>query len=319
MRIGILEPSLFSKKAIGHLQRLGKVERFSGNDLDVFLRAQEVLFVRLGYFIDGTFLDMAKKIRFLCSPTTGLNHIDVASATKRNIEIVSLRGEQDFLSQIRATPEHAFGLVIALLRNYKHAFLSAENPQWDRDRYRGEELFGNSVGIIGFGRVGRILAKYFSCFGSEVLFWDIDSTIKETANAYRAESLEQLLGRAKIVIMAASYTEQNERFFGEHYIDMLDGKYFVNISRGELLDEEYLVEKIESATVKGVALDVISRENNSPNLAKLIELTEKRNLILTPHVGGATYCSMAKTEEFIASKLLKIIGGNSASLEKYCL
>ena len=111
-------------------------------------------------------------------------------------------------------------------------------------------------------------------------------------------------------MLSASYSKQNERFFGRRYIDSLEGKYFVNISRGELVDEAYLVKKLEDNTIKGVALDVIEDEQTGTNLSRLIALTKTRNLILTPHIGGATYHSMQKTEEFITSKLLDRIGIN---------
>lgn len=304
MQIGILEPFGFSQKAIDKLKHIGQVECFDGNDLDVFVRDKEVLFIRLGHYIDNNFLDRADKLRYLCTPTTGFNHINMDSVFERNVAVVSLKGENDFLAQIRATPEHAFGLALALLRNYKYAFIKSDMVEWNRDAYKGEELFGNTVGIIGFGRIGHILAKYFCCFGVEVYYYDIDPSIPETGHAKRIDTLEELLRLANIIIMAASYSKSNRRFFDKRYIDLLEDKYFVNISRGELIDEEYLIEKIKKSYFKGVALDVIANENISNNMSKFIALAGDRHLILTPHIGGATYESMKKTEEFIADKLI---------------
>lgn len=117
MQIGILEPSDFSSIAIEKLDNVGQVTNFSGENLNIFLRDKDVLFIRLGYVISKDFMSMAKNLKYLCTPTTGLNHIDLQECKARDIEVISLKGEIDFLSTIRATPEHTFGLTLSLLRN----------------------------------------------------------------------------------------------------------------------------------------------------------------------------------------------------------
>jgi D-3-phosphoglycerate dehydrogenase len=305
VQIGILEPSDFSQKAVNKLKNIGNVSCFDGGNLDTFLHDKEILFIRLGHHINNNFLSKTEKLQYLCTPTTGFNHIDMNSVLKRNIIVVSLKGEDAFLSQIRATPEHAFGLVLALLRRYKYAFLTSGRSEWNRDKYKGEELFGNIVGIIGFGRIGNILANWFHCFGAKVYFYDTKPSILKTEHAQRIDALDQMLALVNIVVLAASYSESNRQFLGKRYIDLLKGKYFVNISRGELVDEKYLIEKIKKNFFKGVALDVIESENSDNNLQVLLKLAEDKHLILTPHIGGATYESMRKTEEFIVDKLIE--------------
>ena len=310
MRVGILEPKDFSKKAIKELNELGIVELFDGKDLDGFIADKEIIFIRLGNFIGNDFLEKAKNLKYICTPTTGLNHIDLEACKKRDIKIVSLKDEYEFLSTIRATPEHTFGLVLSLLRNYKEAFLSENNNKWDREKYKGFELYENSVGIIGFGRVGKILAKYFESFGTNVCFYDIDDSICEFHSAIKVSSIEEVINQSNIVILSASYTESNHQFFGRKYIDLLKNKYFINTARGELVDEEYLITKIEQNFFKGIAVDVIQNEQSNNSLEKILELTNTNNLIVTPHIAGATYSSMYRTEEFIVSKLShKTIGG----------
>lgn len=303
MRIGILEPKDFSKRAIKNLNELGIVELFDGIDLDEFIAYKEILFVRLGNFIGNDFLEKAKNLKYICTPTTGLNHIVLEECIKRDVKIVSLKGEYEFLSTIRATPEHTFGLVLSLLRNYKEAFLNQKNNKWDRELYKGFELYGNNVGIIGFGRVGKILAKYFEAFEAKVCFYDIDESIQEIHSAIKLSSIEEVINYSNIVILSASYTESNQQFFDKKYIDLLENKYFINTARGELVDEEYLITKIEQNFFKGVAIDVIQNEQSNNNLDELLNLTNTNNLIVTPHIAGATYSSMYRTEEFIVKKL----------------
>jgi len=306
VQIGILEPKDFSQKAIKDLNELGSLELFDGQNLDEFIGDKEVLFIRLGNFIGNDFLQKAKNLKYICTPTTGLNHIDLEECEKRDIKIVSLKGEYEFLSTIRATPEHTFGLVLSLLRNYKEAFLNQKNNKWDRELYKGFELYENNVGIIGFGRVGKILAKYFETFGAKVYFYDNDDSIKGIHSANKLLRIEEVVNQSNIVILTASYSESNHQFFDKQYIDLLENKYFINTARGELVNEDYLIRKLEQNFFKGIAIDVVQNEQSNSSLYKLLKLTERNNLIVTPHIAGATYSSMNRTEEFMTYKLLQL-------------
>ena len=305
-KIGILEPDYFSEQAIRILEEVGDIFLFDGEDIKDFLRDKEVIFIRLKYYIDDSFLKYASLLEYICSPTTGLTHLDLDEIRKRNINVISLRGESDFLYKIRATPEHLIGLTLALLRNYKRCFLGEQNRLWNRYNHIGEELFKNKIGIIGFGRVGKILAKYFECFGADVFFYDSNQEASEEFSAQRIDSMGELISSVNIILLCASY--EGKRIFNKKHIDMLEGKFFINGSRGELIDEDYLIRKIKSNMIKGIALDVISDENKKTNnLSKFLKLVKGRNFILTPHMAGVTFQSMRKTEEFIALKLTEAL------------
>ena len=307
MQIGILESKNFSQNVLEQLSIIGNVKSFKYDDLNTFIFDKEILFIRLKYFIDKKFLDNAKNLKYICTPTTGLNHIDLEECKKKKIKIISLKGEYNFLSTIRATPEHTFGLTLSLLRNYKTAFLSKQNRQWDREKYKGFELYENSLGIIGFGRVGKLLATYFKAFGVKVYFYDTDDSIQEINNATKVKSIEELIRLSNIVILSASYSEDNYHFFDKKYIDLLQNKYFINTARGELVDENYLIDKIKEDFFKGLAIDVIENEQENNLLSDFLEFAEYKNIIITPHIAGATYNSMYRTEEFILKKLKDIL------------
>lgn len=303
MQIGILEPKDFSQKAMEDIHEIGEISLFDGKDFDNFIVNKEVLFIRLAYFIGKEFLDKAKSLKYICTPTTGLNHLDLEELNTRNIKIISLQNEYEFLKTIRATPEHTFGLVLSLLRNYKNCFLKEENFHWDRDKYKGHELYKKKIGIIGYGRVGSILAKYFKAFDSEILYYDIDLSIKSKI-ASKEKSVKDVITKSDIVILSASYSPEYHQFFDKKKIDLLFGKYFINTSRGELVDEKYLLNKIQDNFFAGVAIDVIQNETNRVNiLQELIKYSQGQNVIITPHIAGATYESMWKTEEYIMKKL----------------
>ncbi len=297
-KVGILESEDFSSVAINILKEKFIVECYNGDGLEHFLRDKYALFVRLKYKIDDTFVENAPRLEVICSPTTGLNHINV----KKNIKVISLKGEQDFLATIRATPEHSFGLAIALLRKYKEAFLRESNREWNRDKYKGEELYNNQIGIIGYGRVGKQLAKYFNAFDAKIYYYDI-MVIENDEMAIRVESIEELCEKSKIIFLCASYSPNLNKKLGDDFFELLKDKYFINTSRGELIDEISFLKFIKSGQYKGIALDVLSDETGKNNLEMFLRLAEGKNVIITPHIAGATFDSMHKTEIYIASKL----------------
>ena len=308
MRIGILEPKDFSEAAKKSLKKLGNIFLFNNNKLSKFIEDKDILFIRLTHLIDKKFLDQSPNLKYICSPTTGLNHIDLRKCKKNGIEVISLKNERNFLKNVRATPEHTFGLTLSLIRHYKKAFLNQKNNKWNKEFFIGSELYKNRIGIIGFGRVGKILSKYFHVFGAKVFFFDKDNSVKGAFGAIKKNSIKDVINNSNIIILSASFSKSNKSFFDKKYIDLLNNKFFINSSRGELIDEDYLISKIKKNFIKGIAIDTISNEQSNNNLKSLLKLSNKHNLIITPHISGTTYNSIHKTEEFIVKKLIKIVG-----------
>lgn len=306
MQIGILEPQDFSLKALTLLNDIGNVSKFQHGKIEDFIADKDVIFVRLNYYLDAHFLKKAKNLKYICSPTTGLNHLDLNYLKINNIKVISLKGESRFLSDIRATPEHTFGLILSLLRNYKKAFYN-NNKLFQRDLFKGNEIFQNSIGIIGFGRVGMLLAKYIQVFGGNCFFYDTDNSKKEIYNSKKLDSIKKLISRSNIICLCASYDDENHEFFDKKYIDLMQNKYFINTSRGELVDELYLIKKIKKNFFKGVAIDVFQNESKQENnLDKFYSINENLNFIMTPHISGATYTSMLRTENFLTKKIVRL-------------
>lgn len=307
MQIGIIEPQDFSLRALALLNDLGNVAKFESGNIGDFLADKEIIFVRLNYYYDTHILSNADKLKYICTPTTGLNHLDLDYLRKKNIKVISLKGELDFLSDIRATSEHTFGLILSLLRNYKGA-IATTKENFSRDLFKGDEIFNNSIGIIGFGRIGRLLAKYIEVFNGNCFFYDIDTTIKEIYGAKKLDSVEELISNCNVITLCASYEVTSNKFFNKAYIDLLKDKFFINTSRGELINEKYLLKKVKENFFKGIAIDVIqdeSKENN--NLDEFLNIDKSINFIITPHIAGATFTSMKRTEEFIAGKLKQLL------------
>lgn len=302
MRIGILEPDGFSAAALARLAAIGSVSCYGGGPRAAFLAEIEALFVRLGHFVGDSLLSEAPGLKIVCSPTTGHTHLDLTALGKRGVAVLSLKGETAFLETIRATPEHTLGLMIALIRNYRLAFQDRQNAHWDRDRCRGEELAGMTVGIIGYGRVGRRVASYLDALGAQVSWCD-PNVENGPPNHERRRSALEVIERSRMVVLAASYAEGQQPVLGLQEISALDGRYFVNTARGELVDELALLDAVEAGRLAGCAVDVIADENGAPARERWIAAAANPSVIVTPHIAGATVTSMRATEEFLVEKL----------------
>nr|MBI1231052.1 hypothetical protein [Cytophagales bacterium] len=262
----------------------------------------EVLIVRLARRIDADILDQLPSLKAMVTATTGLNHIDLEECERRNIAVLSLKGEEEFLKTITATAEHTIALMLNLIRSIPAASASVENGEWDRDQFKGYDLFGKTLGIIGYGRLGKLVKKYALAFGMNVLTYDIKPG--------DFVGLGTLLSQSDIVSLNASYVPENDKMIDSQTFNrMKKSAYFINTARGELVDEQALLDSLNSGQIAGAALDVLNDENNL-NMKEnpIIEYARSnRNLLITPHIGGATYDSMKKTEIFMAKKLKKFI------------
>ena len=116
----------------------------------------DVIYTGLQYYIGRNLMDRYKNLKIIVTPTTGLTHIDLDYAKRRGIDVISLKGETEFLEDIHSTAEHTIALTLSLLRKIPHAF--SKVSEWNRDDFIGSELYGKTIGIIGVGRLGKLPA-----------------------------------------------------------------------------------------------------------------------------------------------------------------
>jgi D-3-phosphoglycerate dehydrogenase / 2-oxoglutarate reductase len=311
----IAESQGFSPNALEILSNVFQVECADLDQAGLKSRIKDVncLWVRLRNYIDRSLIVAAPKLKVIATNTTGLNHIDLKAAAENGIEVVSLRGEVEFLKSIRATAELTIALTLAVLRNLHAAHEHVLAGGWDRVPFKGREIFEKTVGIVGYGRLGSIVAGYFRAFGANVLICDPKLVSQRHVDGFEVRELHDLLAESEIVSLHANYTPANEGFFGRaQFQAMRPDSIFINTARGELVDEAALVEALQEKRLAGAALDVISSEHDqSESLSKLRELARKSgNIILTPHIGGNTFESLSRTEGYLAQKLIRWAGAN---------
>jgi D-3-phosphoglycerate dehydrogenase len=248
----------------------------------------------------------APRLKIIVTPTTGLNHIDVEEARRRRIEVLSVRGETTFLEDVRATAEHTVALMLALLRHVPAAFAHVKSSGWNRDQFKGSELHEKTIGVIGYGRLGRIVARYLRAFDAHVLATDPNVDASLVAPDVALVPLTQLLQEADLVTLHTNLCEKTRGLFGQaEFSTMKRGAWFINTSRGELVDESALLAALRSGQLGGAALDVLCEEHSDGmgNNPLVVYAREHDNLVITPHIGGCTTESMEKTELFLAERL----------------
>ncbi len=316
MKILISESSGFSPAALRTLKPVGEVVPA---DLDragllSAVKNIDILWVRLRNRIDTEVFDAAPQLKVVVTPTTGLNHIDLKEAAKRGIQVVSLKGETDFLKDVRATAELTVGLLLALLRNVPAATTDTVAGRWDRDSFQGRELYGKTAGIVGYGRLGHIVARYLQAFDMRVLVTDPDLDPEDLEPGLTKVSLAKLLAESDIVSLHVNLCDDTCGMFGrEQFEAMQPGAWFINTARGELVDEGALLDALRSGRLAGAALDVLCDENATGMQGHPLIDYAKNNprLIITPHIGGCTRESMEKTERFLAGRLASLIAATA--------
>lgn len=308
IRILNAEPAGYSADARKILHSLGDVEEISllQQDLADALHDKHVLITRLGLRVGREVLDAAPALRVVVSATTGLDHIDLERAAERGVAVLSLRGETEFLRTVRGTAEHTWALLLALIRKIPAAHASVLRGEWTRDSFRGTELGGKSLGIVGVGRLGEKVARYGLCFEMQVHGHD-PSPARVTPGVAYHDSLAELLPLVDVLSLHVPLNSETTRLIGRRELALLrPGALLVNTSRGAVLDEEALLATLRSGHLAGAAVDVLEGETEFPlgRVSPLVEYAKQHDhLLITPHIGGATHESMERAEIFMARKL----------------
>jgi D-3-phosphoglycerate dehydrogenase len=220
----------------------------------------------------------------IVSCTTGTDHID-------NRDIPLLKLEPEDCKDVYSTAEHTMGLMLALLRN---TVQSCGDSEENRDKYMGHTLNGKVLGIVGYGRLGKMVAKYAKAFGMTILTHD-----KQDPD----QNLEDLLTHSDIVTCHLKLNRDTRHYFSYNEFEMMNG-WFINTARGEIVDTEALAEALKNGNVKGVALDVVV---NADVIDTTLNINFSDKVIITPHIGGNTIEDRIKTQEIMKRKLVEFL------------
>jgi D-3-phosphoglycerate dehydrogenase len=307
----LLGESRFALSARAVLERAGDVVRFD-NPQAFLERLPEADAVVLGLelHLRGETLARAERLRVIASRTSQLRHLDVEEAARRGIEVLSIEPDAPALRETTSTAEETIALLLALVRNIPWAFGAVKEERWERVRYGGRELRGKTIGLVGFGRLGRMVAGYAQAFGMRVVAHDpyvAEDDLVE--RGVEPVSLERLLRESDVVSLHCTWSAATRGLIGARELEVMrEDAVLVNTARGEITDEAALLGALESGSIAGAAVDTLAGElPDGGHLVgnALVEYARAHeNLIVLPHLGGATREATERTQLFISERLV---------------
>jgi D-3-phosphoglycerate dehydrogenase len=241
----------------------------------------DAIIIRSATKMTGDLIERADRLKVIGRAGTGVDNVDVPAATKRGIVVVNAPESNSV-----AAAEHTLALVLALCRNVPQAHASLIGGEWARSRFGGTELYGKTLGVIGFGRIGQLVAKRAQAFDMDVVAFDkfVAPERFRELGVEGAETSDELYGRADFVTIHLPKTPETVNWIDADAISkMRDGVRIVNCARGELVDLEALEAALESGKVAGVALDVFPSEPFTDH-----RLFGREGVVVTPHLGAST-------------------------------
>jgi D-3-phosphoglycerate dehydrogenase len=255
--------------------------QMSRADLIAALPSADALIIRSASKVDAEVLAAADKLRIIARAGVGVDNVDIPAATERGIVVVNTPDGNTI-----STAEHTFGLMLALARHIPQGHISMREGKWDRKSFMGVELRGKTLGIVGFGRIGRAVAKRAIAFEMRVIAYDPYIPADVGADlGVEMVSLDDLFARADFITLHALLTpETRDMINRETLAKMKRGVRIIDAARGALIDEPALAEAIRSGQVAGAALDVFAEEPPQPN-NPLIGLP---GVVHTPHLAAST-------------------------------
>src|ERR1700761_6163258 len=260
----------------------------------------EGLVIRSKFNVDRQVIDAGKKLRFIARAGAGLDNIDEAYAKSKNIQLINAsEGNMD------AVGEHCVGLLLALMNHFNTADAEIRAGQWKREANRGYELKGKTVGIIGYGFMGKSFAKKLSGFDVNVIAYDKYKT--DFSDQYAREvSMEEIVKHSDVLSLHVPLTTETKYLVTDEYLFHFKKPiFFINASRGKVAEVQAVLNAIKSGKILGAGLDVLEVEK-FPAVAEQTwydELKQNSKVLLSPHVAGWTFESYRKISEVMAEKL----------------
>ncbi len=271
------------------------------------IRDVDALLCSLVNRIDSEIIDAAKKLKVISTFSVGYDHIDVNHAKSKKIRIGYT---PEVLTD--ATADLTFGLMLAVARRMvegdKLIRSGKWNQPWTPDFMLGTEVSGKVLGIVGMGRIGKALIKRAKGFGMKIIY---NSRTKKDVDAEFVD-LDYLLKESDFVVLAVDLNPTTYHMVNRDFLEkMKRSAFLINASRGKVIDERSLTEALKSGTIRGAALDVFEDEPTSPDNP----LLKLENVVLTPHIGSATYETRQKMAEVSVKNLLAGIKGEQMIYE----
>ncbi|MGC9771423.1 D-3-phosphoglycerate dehydrogenase [Fervidobacterium changbaicum] len=301
MRIHINDP--LDKQATEKLKSVPGVEVTSEHlekeELLKIMPEIEVLIVRSATKVTADIIEAGTKLKIIGRAGTGLDNIDVKAAEGKGIKVINTPGANSI-----SVAELTIGLMIACSRHIARGTIDLKNGKWTKKELEGHELFGRTVGIIGFGNIGREVAKRLLAFNMNILAYD--PFVKETDMNVKMVDLDTLYKESDYITIHVPLTPETKYLINKETISkMKDGVIIINAARGGIIDEAALYEALVNGKVYAAGLDVFEVEPPTDELRqKLLALP---NVVATPHIGASTFEAQERVGMLLVERLIKEI------------
>ena len=248
------------------------------------------------------------RLKAILSPTTGLDHLDMDAALRHKVQVFHLRGQKQFLNQISATAELTVALMLATLRLLPQALVAVKQGHWEPGPFRGREAAGKTLGLVGCGRLGSKVARVGRALNMRVMVFD-PLISRPPAGVERAGSLQSLLEQSDVVSLHVPLNAETRHLIGRQQFEQFKaGAVLINTARGAIVDGQALLDALKSKKLSAAAVDVLEHEERIVQQKQnpLIDYAHTHaNLLITPHIGGATFESVETTDLFILRRYFK--------------
>ena len=278
-----------------------EVDEDGESPLDEIIGGYDAIVVRSATKLTAEVIERAERLKVIGRAGVGIDNVDVAAATRRGIVVANAPD-----STVVSAAEHTIGLLVALARNIPQAHAALKDGRWERSRWGGVELADKTLGVLGFGRIGRQVARRALGLGMRVIGYDpfVSTERFRELGAEHATEPEGVFAAADFITLHLPLTDETRGFVdAEALARMRDGVRIVNAARGELIDEAALVQAVRDGKVAGAALDVFSAE---PYTGELLELDE---VVVTPHLAASTGEAQDRAGVIIAEQVVAALEG----------
>lgn len=304
-RIVIADP--IAPAAENILRERAAVQRVAGTRRAELLDAvasADALIVRSATTVDAEVFDSAPKLRVVGRAGVGVDNIDLDAARDRQVTVVNTP-----TANIHSACEHAIALLLAAARHIPAANASVHSAGWERSRFQGVEVFGKTIGVIGFGRVGQLFAERMSAFGTTVVAADPYPDHEAAKRlGVRIVPLEELMAVSDFVSVHVPKLPETHGLVDARLLaHAKPGQILVNAARGGVVDEQALADALRDGRIRAAGIDVFEQE--PPEASPLVGLD---NVIATPHLGAATVEAQDRAGTDIAHAVLAVLRGEGA-------
>ncbi len=265
-------------------------------ELKAIIGGYDGLVVRSATKATAEIIDAGKKLKVIGRAGAGVDNIDIAAASKRGIVVMNTPGGNTV-----TTGEHAIAMMMALTRNIPQATASMKEEKWDKKSFSGREVYNKTLGIVGMGRVGSVVASRAKGLRMNVIVYDpfISQEVAEKQGIELAE-LEEIYKRSDYITVHTPLSKETRGLIGKEAFEMMkDGVMILNCARGGIIDEKALLEALNSGKVSGAAIDVFEKEPPED-----WSLVKHPHVICTPHLGASTLEAQENVAIAIAEQIV---------------